>query len=64
MVFMDQLSGCLAADAAHHFTELWHRQNIGIIRETVAVTLSDVQIATASGSDLEMFGAPKRLEPI
>ena len=40
MIFMDQLSGSLVADATHHFTELRDRQNIGIIRETIAVVFS------------------------
>ena len=40
MVFMDKLSGSFVADAAHHFTELRNRQNIGIICETVAVVFS------------------------
>ena len=40
MIFMDQLSDSLVADAAHHVTELRDRQNIGIIHETVAVVFS------------------------
>ena len=40
MVFMDQLPGSFIADTAHHFAELWNRQNIGIIHKTVAVVFS------------------------
>ena len=40
MVFMDQLPDSLVTDTTHHFTELRDRQNIGIIRETVAVVFS------------------------
>ena len=40
VISVDQLPGSLIADTAHHFTELWYRQNIWIICETVAVVFS------------------------